>query len=219
MKKLVASALIAFAAAAPGLVQAQFSMPSIPGMGKSGASAPAADLSGQQDALVRNFVAANKDVLTANSRMADALGLKSAAAASQSQADQMGSGATEGSIKDANKVVADTDGAIAAELAKKPVLDAAAKAKFGEGLVHLVSGTTKYAGMGKDVTSMVDGIKNASPLQMAKLSSAAYVVSKFPASASDLAKTLKAAMDFAKEQGISQPANAQDALAALGSNK
>jgi hypothetical protein len=59
-------------------------------------------------------------------------------------------------------------------------------------------------------------MKSASPLQLAKLSSAAYVVSKFPGSASDLAKALKSALDFAKEQGISTPANSNAAMKALG---
>lgn len=216
MKKLIATAMLAAAATVPTLAQAQFSMPSLPGMGKSGGSAPAADLSGQGDALVRNFVSANKEVLNANAKMAAALSLKDHASAAEGQANSLGEGATTGNLGDSNKVVADTSGAIAESMAKKPVLDAAAKATFATGLAHLVNGSVKYAGLGKDVTSMGNSLKSANPMQLTKLSSAAWVVSKFPTSASELYKTLQAAIKFAKDNGIEVPANAADATSALG---
>lgn len=216
MKKLLSITAVAIAAAAPSLALAQFSMPSIPGLGKSGSSAPAADLSGQGDALVRNFTAANKDVLTANEFMADALGLKDEATKAQETAKAMGEGGTKDAVQESNKVVADTGGAIASAMAKKPVLDAAAKVRFGEGLIKLVAGVGKYAGLGKDVQSMSAGLKSASPLQLAKLGSAAYVVSKFPSSASELAKSLQNAIAFAKDNNIPVPSNANDVMGALG---
>ena len=54
MKKLVLCSLLAAAFTVPGVALAQFSMPSLPGMGgsKSGGGAQA-DLSGQQASLVR----------------------------------------------------------------------------------------------------------------------------------------------------------------------
>lgn len=216
MKKLIATAAVAAAAFVPGLTLAQFSMPSIPGVGKSGSTAPAADLSVQGDALVRGYVAASKEVLNANAKMASALGLKEKAASAEGQANSLGEGATTGNLGDSNKVVADTSGAIAESMARKPVLDAAAKATFAAGLAHLVNGGVKYAGLGKDVTSMGNGLKGASAMQMTKLASAAWVVSKFPASASDLYKTIQAAIAFARENGIEVPGNAADATAALG---
>lgn len=216
MKKLAASALVAIAVTSPSLALAQFSVPSIGGIGgKSGGGAPAADLSGQQDALVRNFVAASKEVLTANSKLAGALGLKAQAFSAEQTAGQLGDGATKGNLEDSNKVVGDTSGAIKQELAKKPVLDAAAKATYAQGLGHLVQGTVKYAGMGKDVTAMGNSMKSANPMALTKLGSAAYVVSKFPGSASDLYNTLKVAIDFARDQGIQVPADANAALDAV----
>ncbi|HEX2545992.1 MAG TPA: hypothetical protein VHL79_14010 [Ramlibacter sp.] len=215
MKNLFATTAFALAAFAPVAALAQFSMPSVPGLGKSSGAANA-DVVGQGDALVRNYVAANKEVLNANGKMLAALGLKEKAATADSTANAMSGGATEGSLSDSNKVVADTGGAIASELAKKPVLDAGAKAVFAAGLVHLVNGGVKYAGLGKDVKDMGSSLKGASPLQMAKLSSAAWVVSKFPGSASDLYNTLKVAIDFAREQNIPIPSNSNDAMAAIG---
>lgn len=222
MKKLFATAAtaaaIAAAIASPALVQAQFSMPSIPGVGKlGGSSASSGDVATQGDALVRGYVSANKDVLNANARMASALGLKDQAASAASTASSLGDGATVGNLGDGNKVVSDTSGAIAESMAKKPALDAAAKATFAEGLVHLVNGSVKYGGLGKDVSNVGKGLQAANPMQLSRLGSAAWVVSKFPGSASDLFKTVQTAIAFARENNIEVPANAADATAALGS--
>jgi hypothetical protein len=216
MKKLLVCVALATGAFLPQLAMAQFGMPSLPGMGKSsGSSAPAADLGGQQDALVRNFVGASKLVLTAQSKMADALGLKNQATAAEQTAAALGDGATKDNLSDSNKVVADTSGAIKESLAKKPVLDAAAKTRYAEGLGNLVAGAVKYAGLGKDVKGMGDSMKSASPMALTKLGSAAFVVSKFPGSASDLFSTLQTAVAFARDQGIALPPDTQSAMDAL----
>jgi hypothetical protein len=215
MKKFLASSILACAAlGASTAAFAQFSLPSIPGLGKSGGSAPQADLGGQQTNLVRNFVAANVDVLKANSKMADALGLKGKAGDAEAVAQQLSSGATadKDSATKSSTAVGDTSGAIAARLAEKPQLDAAAKATFAAGLVHMVSGVRKYAGLGKDVSDMSSGLKSASPMQLASMGGAAYVVSNFPTSATNVSKALKNAIDFAKDNGIEVPADATQAL-------
>ncbi len=219
MKKLFTTVAVAAAMASPALTQAQFSMPSIPGVGKLMGGSGSADVAGQGDALVRSYVGASKEVLSANAKMATALGLKEQAASAASTADSLGDGATIGALGDGNKVVSDTSGAIAESMAKKPVLDAASKATFAEGLVHLVNGSVKYAGMGKDVSAMGKSLQSANPMQLTKLTSAAWVVSKFPGSASDLFSTVQTAIAFARANDIEVPANAADATAALGTLK
>ena len=91
----------------PILALAQFpsipSLKSVPGLGS--VPSTGGDASGQNDALVRGCVAANKDVLIANSQMADALGLKDQAAASKATADALTDGATKGNLEDSNKAV------------------------------------------------------------------------------------------------------------------
>jgi hypothetical protein len=213
MKNFITTAVVAFAAIAPSASFAQFSLPSLGGSKSS--AAPAADLSGQQDALVRNYVAASKEVLMANGMLAGALGLKQQATTAEQTAGQLGEGATKGNLEDSNKVVGDTSGAIKEALAKKPVLDAEAKTAYAVGLGHLVNGTVKYAGLGKDVKDMGSNMKGANPMALTKLGSAAFVVSKFPGSASDLYNTLKVAIDFARDQSISVPADASAALDAV----
>jgi hypothetical protein len=216
MKKILFAAIFVAATAATTSSLA-FGLPAgLPGVGGgSGSGAAQADLSGQQDALVRNFVGAGQQVLNAQARLAGALNLKTESAKAEETARQMSGGATQGGVKDSEKVVADTNGAIAAALARKPVLDANAKAQYAEGLARLVDSGIKYAGLGKDVTSMGTGLKGASPLALAKLSDAAFIVSKFPGSASELVKTVKAAIEFAKDQGIPVPANSGDLMKAI----
>ena len=72
MKKFLAVVLTTIALAAPSLSVAQIgNMLGGLGASKSSGASAGADLGAQQDSLVRNYVAAGKDVLTANSYFAD----------------------------------------------------------------------------------------------------------------------------------------------------
>lgn len=212
MKKILTTVAVACVAlVVPFTASAQFN---IPNFGGSKSSAPAADLGGQQTTLVKNFVAANVDVLKANSKMSEALGLKATAADAEAVAQQLSSGSTfdKDSASKAATAVGDTGGAIAAKLAEKPQLDAAAKATYAQGLLSLAKGVAKYTGLGKDVTSMGDGLKSAPLTQLPSLGGATYVVSKFPTSTTEVVKALKNAVDFAKSNGIEVPAEATSLL-------
>jgi hypothetical protein len=216
MNKLFASIAVvtAVAAGVPSVANAQFGLPSIPGLGKSSSGAASADLGGQQDVLVRSYVAANKDVLTANSKMAEALGLKDLAVASKATADALTEGSTKDNLDAANKAVGNSD-AVNEELKKSPKLDAAAKATFGSGLVSLASGVSKYVVVGKNVSDISSGLSSAPLMQLPKLQSAVLIVSKFPSSMSSVASALKNAIAFAQSNDIPVPADATKALAAL----
>ncbi|MDW5444219.1 hypothetical protein [Polaromonas sp. SM01] len=212
MKNTFSTLALACVLSTPAISFAQF--PSIPGFSKS-AAAPTSDLGGQQDLLVRAYVAANKDVLTANSKMAEALGLKDAATASKATAESLTEGATKDNLNAADKEVSASTEAVAAELKKGPQLDAAAKATFGTGLLSLASGVSKYMGVGKNVSDMASGLSGASLMQLPKLQSAVTIVSKFPASMATVSSALKNAIAFAQSNDIPVPADATKALAAL----
>lgn len=216
MNKFFKSIAIAatLAAAVTTTAHAQFSMPSIPGMGKSSGGA-AADLTGQQDKLVTSFVAANKDVLNANSTMQAALGLQVESIASKATADSLTEGATKDNLDAANKQLSVSTAAVAAELAKGPKLDAKSKAAFGLGLASLASGVIKYVGVGKSVSNMASGLSSASPMQLFKLQPAVFMVAQVPGSLASLASTLKSAIDFAKSNDIPVASDATQALASL----
>lgn len=214
--KTLLAALIALGASTAA--QAQFSMPnlgSVKGMLGGSGSGGGADLSGQQDALVRGYVAANKEVLNANALMAEALGLKGEAATSAATASSLTEGATKDALEESNKAVAASTNAVAAELAKQPVLDANAKALYSKGLLTLATGVTKFVGVGKNVGAMGSNLKSAPLTQLPKLQSAAYVVSNFPSSMGNVSDALKNAIAFARSQDIPVPADATAALAAL----
>lgn len=189
------------------------SMPSLPG-----AAAPSSgggDLSGQNDSLVRGYVAANKDVLLANSQMADALGLKDQAAASRATADALTDGATKGNLEDSNKAVSASTDAVAKEMAKGPKLDEAAKKKYQDGMAQLGRGVLKYVGLSGPAKAFSEGVKSASPMVLPKLQGGAYVVSQLPTGLSNLGTSLKNANAFAKSNDIPVPADATQALASL----
>lgn len=210
-------AIAAVALVCSQAVQAQFSLPSIGGVSKSpsGGTGIGTDLPSQQDALVRGYVAANKDVLTANYKMEEALNLKDAAAKSRATSDALTEGATKGNLEAADKAIAASTEAVTAELAKQPVLDANSKALYGQGLLALASGASKYAGLSKNVSSMSSGLSSASPLALPKLQPAVHVVSNFPTSMSRVSQTLKIAVAFARSRDIPVPANVTDVLATL----
>lgn len=212
------TAIAAAAFLATGLANvahAQFSLPSIPGVTTSAGAAPVADLSGQQDSLVRGYIAASKDVLYANAKLAEALGLKDEAAKVKAEADSFKEGATKDSAEAANKAVAASTDLVAKKIATQPAMDAQSKSIYAQGLVLLAAGLTQYVGVGKDVSHMSSSIKGASPLQLPKLLSAVYVVTKFPEAMTSVSGAMQNAVSFAQSSGIPLPSDAGAAADAL----
>jgi len=214
MKKIL-PALAAALICVPFAAMAQLpSLKSIPGLGGAAATS-GGDVTGQNDSLVRGYVAANKDVLLANSQMADALGLKDAAAASKATADALTDGATKGNLEDSNKAVSASTDAVAAEMAKGPKLDAAAKKKYQAGMAQLGVGMLKYIALKGPAESFSTGLKSASPLMLPKLQAGAYVVTQLPTGLSNLGTSMKNASAFAKSNDIPVPPDATKAMASL----
>lgn len=218
MKKLVAAfatvlLVLPFAASAqfPSLPKGLPSVPGLPGGGGGGGDA----VNGQNDALVRGYVAANKDVLLANAQMADALGLKDAAATARATADALTDGATKGNLEDSNKAVSASTDAVSAEMAKGPKLDAAAKQKYSKGMAQLGSGVLRYIALAGPAQQFSASLKNASPMMLPKLQAGIYVASQLPSGLSNLATSMKSANAFAKSNDIPVPPDATKAMAAL----
>ena len=215
MKKFAAG-LVAALICIPLSASAQFpSLKSIPGLGGGSSSSSSGDMSGQSDALVKGYVAANRDVLLANSQMADALGLKDAAAASRATADALTDGATKGNLEDANKAVAASTDAVAAEMAKGPTLDAAGKRKYQAGMAQLGQGMIRYVALRGPAQSFSSGLRTVSPMMLPKMQSAVYVVSQLPSGLSNLGTAMRNATDFAKSRDIKVPEDATKAMSAL----
>ena len=215
MKKFsstIAAALICI----PFAAMAQLpSLKSLPGLGGLPSAGGGGDMSGQNDSLVRGYVAANKDVLLANSQMADALGLKDAAAASKATADALTDGATKGNLEDSNKAVSASTDAVAAEMAKGPKLDAAAKKKYQSGMAQLGQGLLKYINLSGPAQAFSTSLRSASPMMLPKLQAGAYIVTQLPTGLSNLGTSMKNANAFAKSNDIPVPPDATKAMAAL----
>ena len=219
MKKLASSltaALICIPLGAFAQLPSLKNLPGVPGLpGTSSSSDSGGDLSGQNDSLVRGYVAANKDVLLANSQMAEALGLKDAAAASRATADALTDGATKGNLEDSNKAVSASTDAVAKEMAKGPKLDDAAKKKYQDGMAQLGRGMLKYVALGGQASAFSSGLKNATPLMLPKLQAGAYVVGQLPTGLKNLGTSMKNANAFAKSNDIPVPPDATKAMASL----
>lgn len=215
MKKLnqaLVAALISLPLAAMAQLPSLKNLPSLPSVPSAGGGG---DVAGQNDSLVRGYVAANKDVLLANSQMADALGLKDAAAASKATADALTDGATKGNLEDSNKAVSASTDAVAAEMAKGPKLDAAAKKKYQSGMAQLGQGLLKYIALSGPAQAFSSSLKSASPMLLPKLQGGVYVATQLPTGLSNLGTSMKNANAFAKSNDIPVPPDATKAMAAL----
>lgn len=210
MKSIVTASLVIALAGASPLVQAQFG--SLLGNLKGGASAAgsgSANLGAQQDVLARSYVAAGKDVLTANGHLAEALGIKAQAVNASATADSLSAKDIEAQDKAISAESAAVSEALKSGVALK---DADAKAKYAQGLLFLVSGVKKYMDMGKDVQSFTAGMSSVSPMQLPSLQSGLYIAKSLPTSVSNLSSVLKSAIDFAKTNGVEVPKDATSLL-------
>lgn len=178
-----------------------------------GASSGGSDAGPSQDALVQGYVQANKSILIAQSKMASALGAKDAAAKAKAEADALNSGATVDNLNKADSVQSDVSKAISDRQADKSYkMDAASKKEFSAGMATLGKGLLQYALLAPKIQSFTAGLKSASPLAMAKLSSGIYIAKSLPSNASNLKTTLSSSIDYAKSNDIPVPADATKAL-------
>jgi len=199
-----------------------FQLPQLPGQAASTPAAAAPATGGDQ--LVAAYTGADQEVLAAQSKFADALGLKDKAAEFAATAAALGSGST--SANDLSKVESKSTAAeadIAQAMKSNVTLSDTAKQTYIDGLKHLAVGTTKTVAL-KD-NAMAFG--NAAQAQIAaasivdklsvtnKLAPGMYVAQHLPGHLVSLGTTLKSAVDFAKSHDIPVPADATSALSAL----
>lgn len=214
MKTSIATGIVAFALATPTLAFAQFGnmLGNVSGAlgGKpANSGATGADVGAQQTQLVRTYVAAGKDVLTANGRMAEALGIKAQAVNDTATSDAFSASQLEAQDKAISTDAASVSAALKSGATLK---DSQAKAKYAQGLLALASGVRRYMGMGKDVQSFSSGLSSVSPLQLGSLQSGVYIVRNLPGNLSNLTDVLKSAVDFARTNGVEVPADATSLL-------
>ncbi len=209
-KDIAALAVVAILAGTPIIALSQ--IPSFGGLGSK--LAGGGDLAGQQTNLVKSYAAGGKAVLSSQSKLLEALGLKDQAATAQATANALGDGATAQNLQDANKVQSDSSTALSDALKNQnATLDAQSKQTYTQGLVLLASGLIKYTGMKQDVAGFSKGLAGPGALQAgSKLQAGAYIVKTLPSSISNTSSTLSSAVSFAKSHGIEVPPDATAAL-------
>jgi hypothetical protein len=180
----------------------------MPNFGKSGGSS--GGVTAEQ--LVKDYVAADKDVIGAQSRLALALGLKEHAQKLEVASDSLKEGATKDGLNDTAKVQGEAGKAVDEALkTSNGKLDTASKAKYTEGLALLGRGVIKYVAM----KSTISGYKPSVTSLGASANAASFVVSTAPQQMTTLGGTLSRAIDFAKANDIPIPADATSALSGL----
>ena len=210
MKKYFVAAVAATILALPSLSFAQFgsALGGLLGGNKSSSDA-SADMGAQQDKLVSGYVAAGKDVQTANVHMADALGIKAQVVDAGATSDALSAKGME----EQDKAISANAAAVSEALKGGATLkDAESKAKYAQGLSSLVGGVKKYMDMRKDAQGFASGLSGVSPLQIGKLQSGAYIAKNLPSSVTNLTSVLKQAIDFAKSNKVDVPKDATNLL-------
>lgn len=209
MKKIVSVAFLSISMALPVVSYAQLgNLGGLLGGNKAPANA-GADLGSQNDQLTRNYVAAGKDVMTANGHFGEALGIKAQALNASATSDSL----SASDIENQDKAISANATAVSEAMKSGATLkDSESKVKYSQGLISLVLGLKKYIGMRNDVQSFSSGLSSASPLQLPKLQTGAYIVKSLPTSVSNLSGVLKSAIDFAKRNGVEVPADATSVL-------
>ena len=170
-----------------------------------------------QDALVRQFVAAQSPALDAQGNFAKAFGLaqqvqliaaeKQAISAGQVDTDQMKK--TVEASESVQKMIDE-------KIASGQPLDAEAKQYYAAGLVSLVQAAVEAKKLGESAMAFTTGLKSLNPMQaasaVAKLKAGAWVAKSSPGYIRSLYDSTKSALTYAKANNIPVPKNA-DALA------
>jgi hypothetical protein len=208
MKKSILSLVVALAltpvAANAGMFDA------VSPMGGGSSSTASGDPVAAQDKLVADYIAADKLVLAGQAKMAEALGLKTAAAGLQAHSDGLQSNNV--TDKDAQAKSESFQKEIDEAQAKHPTMNKESKATYATGLAGLVAGVVKYIALKDGVQNLGNSISSASPMMLPKLQTGVFLVKSFPASAKNLVGAIQSATKFAKEQKIDVPADASKAM-------
>ncbi|MBB1629863.1 MULTISPECIES: hypothetical protein [Cupriavidus] len=221
LKKVISIAALSLLAA--GQAHALPSLGSLTGGSSSSSSGATADASGAQDQLSKAYVAAGREVLVAQSYLADAVGLKELSAKAKATADALTDGATKGNLEDSDKLQSEASAAIEAKLKDSNTkIDAAGKQSYAEGMKHLGLGVLRYVGLRPSLIAFKDAaqsqLTSASVMEKLtltnKLSTGTYIASEAPGHVTRLGSTLQAATAYAKSNEIPVPKDATAALSA-----
>ena len=215
----IALACATFALFAATTASAQFHLPSLP---SSGSSSSSSDAMAAQDQLVKSFVASQSEVLSAQSLLAQAYGLKEQAEACDAQQKALASGATNANdLQKTIDVSNSANDAIAAQQAKQTTLTAEEKQYYAQSLPHFAKGVMgtrdvvmqaeKFVATAKSSMTGLSGMTTG----LAKLKAGAYVAKSTPSYSKSLFQVFRKTVTIGQNNGVKVPSDATDALAGL----
>lgn len=203
-----------------------FGLPKILGGDKSSSASgmSTGDLEKNSITLTQDYASATKDLMTSQSKAADAFGLKVLSGQLQAEAEQMGKGNV--TSDDVEKNSATTENAqkeISAKVKSGEALGDEGKKELIQSMLYLGKGTAKEVPLVKKVsdlcTSAGQCVKSASPMEIVKVQGIAGTLASISSALTKdltLSKdTLGLYIDYAKAHGIDVP---QDASAAFAQN-
>jgi len=186
--------------------------------GKSDTAAPAATAPDEaaQDALVRQFVAAQSPALNAQGYFAKAFGLAEQAQLIEAEKKAISGGQVDtGQLKKTVEASEAVQRMIDEKVASGQPLSAESKQHYAAGLIALVEAAVQARKLGESATAFTTGLKSLNPMQAAsaatKLKAGAWVAKSSPSYIKSLYSSTKSALTYAKANNIQVPKNA-DAL-------
>lgn len=202
-KSLVAAAIAIACLSTPAM--AQLKMPSLPGKSKPAEAAAAPS----GDALVVAFSDSNRQLLTAQSSLLEALGLKDELAKLQAEQKALGSGALDTpALKKISLQSASASAAISQALESQPELSKEARKTFARGLVEYLAAAVAARDLVVQAQQFTSSAAGNPMSLMGKAGTAMYVGKETPAYMKNIGTSTKALFAFAKRNNIETPANA-----------
>jgi len=202
---------------------AQFHLPSA--LGGSAAASPsssAGDPMVAQDALVKSFVGSQIEVLTAQSLLAQAYGLKDQADLLDSQQRALQGGAVDtDTLKKTVDISSKANDEITEQQDKKTVLTAEEKGYYSQSLPHFAKGVmgthgviaqaAKFTSAAKGSMTGLSGLGGG----LTKLKAGAFVARSTPSYSKNLFDVFRKTMSISQSNGVKTPSDATQALGSL----
>lgn len=203
-----------------GTASAQFHVPKLGGSSQSQSS----DAQAAQTKLVKNFVAAQTETLTAQALLAKAYGLKSQAAACQVQINALkSSGTDKDTLKKTVDISNSANKAIAAQQATHTKLSVKGKDYYAKSLPHFVKGLVGIRKLVTESSQFLETAKSSASSSglgglvggATKLKAGLFVAKAMPSYAKNLTDVVRKTVSIGKKNGVKIPDNATSALGSL----
>jgi len=197
----------------------------VPGLSKEDSNTESVDALAMQSELISNYVASAVLINESQVLLAEAFGLKEAAAELRTQGEVLSSGSVldKDAIKKNKEVSGNANDQIAAKLESGDELSVESQALYAKAVPPYATGLYKASQLSGDLQDFSavakDKVSNASIAKKLsvknELSAGTYLATSMPGFTKDLYNTSKLLISYAKKSEINIPKDSTDALGAL----